>query len=72
MLTEAQIFELLKTLIPYIVTLGLGAIGGWEIVNGKIAKMKAFWDIVYEATFDKNVTDKEFEAMVKAGINIFK
>lgn len=72
MLTEAQIFELLKTLIPYIITLGLGVIGGWELVNAEIAKMKAFWDIVYEATFDKNVTDKEFEAMVKAGIDIFK
>jgi len=72
MLSETQLFELLKTLIPYAITLGLGAVGGWELVNGKIAKMKAFWDIVYEATFDKNVTDKEFEAMVKAGINIFK
>jgi len=72
MLTEAQIFELLKTLIPYIITLGLGAIGGWELVNKKIKAMKDFWDKVYEATFDRNVTDKEFEEMVEAGIAVFK
>ena len=71
-LSQDQIIEILKTLLPYVITLIIGGIGGWELLNKKIKAMKEFWDTVYNATYDNNVSDKEFEEIIEKGVAIFK
>jgi len=71
-MSEIQVFEVLAKILPYLVTLGIGAFAGWELVKTKIHELAEFFNVVDEALYDDAVTEKEFRAIWEKGRALFQ
>ena len=71
-MSEIQVFEVLAKILPYLVTLGIGAFAGWELVKTKIHELAEFFKTVDEALYDDAVTEKEFRAIWEKGRALFQ
>jgi len=48
-MSDIQVFEVLAKILPYLVSLGIGAFAGWELVKTKIHELAEFFKTVDEA-----------------------
>ncbi|GEM_PF-753858 len=71
-MSEIQVFEVLAKILPYLVSLGIGAFAGWELVKTKIHELAEFFNTVDEALYDDAVTEKEFRAIWEKGRILFQ
>ena len=71
-MSEIQVFEVLAKILPYLVSLGIGAFAGWELVKTKIHELAEFFNVVDEALYDDAVTEKEFRAIWEKGRALFQ
>jgi len=70
-MSDIQVFEVLAKILPYLVSLGIGAFAGWELVKTKIHELAEFFKTVDEALYDDAVTEKEFRAIWEKGRVLF-
>jgi len=70
-MSEIQVFEVLAKILPYLVSLGIGAFAGWELVKTKIHALAEFFKTVDEARYDDAVTEKEFRDIWEKGRALF-
>ena len=70
-MSDIQVFEVLAKILPYLVSLGIGAFAGWELVKTKIHELAEFFKTVDEALYDDAVTEKEFRAIWEKGRALF-
>ena len=71
-MSEIQVFEVLAKILPYLVTLGIGAFAGWELVKTKIHELAEFFNVVDEALYDDAVTESEFRTIWEKGRALFQ
>jgi len=71
-MSDIQVFEVLAKILPYLVSLGIGAFAGWELVKTKIHELAEFFKTVDEALYDDAVTEKEFRAIWEKGRALFQ
>jgi hypothetical protein len=71
-MSDIQVFEVLAKILPYLVSLGIGAFAGWELVKTKIHELAEFFNVVDEALYDDAVTEKEFRAIWEKGRALFQ
>jgi hypothetical protein len=71
-MSEIQVFEVLAKILPYLVSLGIGAFAGWELVKTKIHELAEFFKTVDEALYDDAVTENEFRAIWEKGRALFQ
>lgn len=74
-----EIVEILTKLVPYLVSVAIGAIGGWAIVKKKLAqivdvsqKVLNFLVNLKEAIEDETVTEAEFQQVWANGQAVLK
>ena len=71
-MSDIQVFEVLAKILPYLISLGIGAFAGWELVKTKIHELAEFFKTVDEALYDDAVTEKEFRAIWEKGRALFQ
>ena len=71
-MSDIQVFEVLAKILPYLLSLGIGAFAGWELVKTKIHELAEFFKTVDEALYDDAVTEKEFRAIWEKGRALFQ
>ena len=71
-MSDIQVFEVLAKILPYLVSLGIGAFAGWELVKTKIHELAEFFKTVDEALYDDAVTEAEFRNIWEKGRALFK
>ena len=71
-MSDIQVFEVLAKILPYLISLGIGAFAGWELVKTKIHELAEFFNVVDEALYDDAVTEKEFRAIWEKGRALFQ
>jgi len=71
-MSDIQDFEVLAKILPYLVTLGIGAFAGWELVKTKIHELAEFFKTVDEALYDDAVTENEFRVIWEKGRALFQ
>lgn len=70
-MSDIQVFEVLAKILPYLISLGIGAFAGWELVKTKIHELAEFFKTVDEALYDDAVTEKEFRSIWEKGRALF-
>jgi len=71
-MSDIQVFEVLAKILPYLLSLGIGAFAGWELVKTKIHELAEFFKTVDEALYDDAVTENEFRAIWEKGRSLFE
>lgn len=78
-MTEFGIVEVLAKLIPYIISLVIGGIGGWKLVKRKLneiveaaQKLAEFLVILKTAIEDEAVSESEFQHVWASGFETIK
>ncbi|HNZ87924.1 MAG TPA: hypothetical protein PKK55_05315 [Methanofastidiosum sp.] len=71
-MSDIQVFEVLAKILPYLLSLGIGAFAGWELVKTKIHELAEFFKTVDEALYDDAVTENEFRAIWEKGRTLFQ
>jgi hypothetical protein len=79
-MTEFEaVVEVLTKIIPYIVSLAIGGIGGWKIVKTKLTKIVEvsqkllnFLVTLKEAAEDETITEAEFQKTWADGQELIK
>jgi len=78
-MSEFEIVEVLTKIIPYLVSLVIGGIGGWRIVKSKLEKIEAvaqrllqFLVDLKKAAEDETITEAEFQKTWANGQELIK
>ena len=78
-MSEFEIVEVLTKIIPYLVSLAIGGIGGWKIVKNKLEKIVAvaqkllnFLVDLKQAAEDETITEAEFQKTWANGQELIK
>lgn len=70
-MSDIVVFEVLAKILPYLISIGIGAFAGWELVKIKVRKLAEFFTAVDEALYDDVITEKEFRRIWEKGRALF-